>query len=75
MFAADVQLGRAVNGVLCGRAPLKGLKGFQSLRLAFRFGVAAQAFPAALSSKAAFADAAKTGGGIHHIGAIDPDDA
>ena len=41
----------------------------------FWLGVAREAFPAAFAPKAAFAHAAKPCGGVHHVGAVDPDDA
>ena len=42
---------------------------------AFWLCIAAQTFPAAFAPKAAFAYAAETGGRVHHVRAVDPDDA
>ena len=73
LLAADIKLGRAVNRICGRRGSCKGRDRLKRFWLTFRSGVGAQTFPAAFTTETAFAHTAETGGGIHHVGAVDPD--
>ena len=76
LFAADIEFRRPVQRI--GWVPVFGGEGFDFLERfgrAFWLGIACQPFPAAFAPETAFAHAPETGGGVHHIGAVDPHDA
>ena len=75
MFAADVKLGRTVYRVSGGCITGIGGQGAKRFAHSFRLCVSAEPFPSAFAPKAAFAYAAKAAGCVHHVRAVDPDDA
>ena len=77
LFATDEHLGGAVDARRCRTfvVAFKGHNWFQRVQRACGFGVGHQALDATFAAKAAFAHAAEGGGGVEHIGAIDPDHA
>ena len=76
MFASDIQLCSTIERVRrLTVSRCKWLGWFDWLRRCLWFCVTCQTFPAAFTAKAAFAYATKASSSIHHVGAIDPNDA
>src|SRR5690606_4798634 len=76
LFAADVHLGGAVEGVDLGGAGSRwGGGGFQGGGFCGGFEVGHQALPPAFAPEAGFADTAEACGGVEEVGGVDPDDS
>src|SRR5271170_3671422 len=82
LFAADKLLGRAVEPAIAGREGESGRRADLSrgdrnrpMRGPGLTEIFKPAFAPAFASAAALAIAAKAGGGVEHVGPIDPDDA
>ena len=75
LFAADIELGGAVERICGAFVTRESRDGFERFGGALGFGVGRQTFPAAFAAITAFAQAAKAGGGIEEIGGVDPDHA
>ena len=73
LFAPDIELGRPIYSINRAAGAFRWRDLGQLGPRAFGFGVTRQSFPAPFAPKAAFAHAAKSGGGVHQVGAIYPD--
>ncbi|NBT30340.1 MAG: 4-hydroxythreonine-4-phosphate dehydrogenase PdxA [Rhodobacteraceae bacterium] len=75
LFASDIELGGPVQPVFGASVTVAGDDGQERFLGRLGAGIGHQAFPAAFAPEPAFADPAKTGGSVEHIGAIHPDNA
>ena len=75
LFPSDIQLRCAVHRLRLGAVPCEGGHRFQRVGILGRPGVGAQPLPAAFAAKAAFANSSEPGGGVEHVGPVDPDHA